>query len=470
MVASTSAKDKDEWTSPFTPERIDSRVAGKTLEEINDQFPTVSEIRNVIPAHCFDRSLFWSFFYLVLDLLQGIFVWYITRHVIGLSSDAPSSPIWTWQWCLWRTAWNVYAVVMGFAVSGLWVLAHECSHGAFSKYPVLNGAVGLALHTFLCVPHFSWQFSHAKHHRRTNDLVDGESHVPATHDEMGLTKKVGTKEQYKRLSPESVKAKISVFSNQGPMGFLSNPMYDHALKHQTLGDTGFAVFMMLSRLLLGWQLFLFGISSNGKLGADQEPIANTEFPDHFRPSSRLFPSGMRWKVILSDVGVLVNVCLQVYFSWCYSWQAVWMWYWGPYVVVHAVVVTVTWLHHTHESVPNFDREQWSWMKTNIATTIDRPGYWWLNHCTHDINTTHLVHHIFPEIPHYRAMEATKAVRAYLEPKELYNYDPTDFCLALWKVCKTCHFVDSDKNGVQYFKKLSDVPCLAAEVDAGKKDS
>ena len=76
---------------------------------------------------------------------------------------------------------------MGFVVSGLWVIAHECSHGAFSTYPAINGAVGWTLHTMLLVPHFSWGFGHAKHHRRTNDLLEGETHVPATHEEMGLT-------------------------------------------------------------------------------------------------------------------------------------------------------------------------------------------------------------------------------------------------------------------------------------------
>ena len=40
--------------------------------------------------------------------------------------------------------------------------------------------VGLVLHSVLLVPYFSWQYSHAKHHAKTNHLLDGETHNPAT--------------------------------------------------------------------------------------------------------------------------------------------------------------------------------------------------------------------------------------------------------------------------------------------------
>ena len=61
---------------------------------------------------------------------------------------------------------------------GLWVLAHECGHGAFSKDKKLQDAVGYVLHSLFLVPYFSWQRSHAVHHRYTNHMELGETHVP----------------------------------------------------------------------------------------------------------------------------------------------------------------------------------------------------------------------------------------------------------------------------------------------------
>ena len=40
----------------------------------------------------------------------------------------------------------------GTVAMGLWVLAHECGHGAFSNDRNLQDAVGYILHTLLLVP------------------------------------------------------------------------------------------------------------------------------------------------------------------------------------------------------------------------------------------------------------------------------------------------------------------------------
>ena len=38
--------------------------------------------------------------------------------------------------------------------------------------------VGWVVHSALLVPFWSWQYSHGKHHKYTNHLVLGETHVP----------------------------------------------------------------------------------------------------------------------------------------------------------------------------------------------------------------------------------------------------------------------------------------------------
>ncbi len=41
-------------------------------------------------------------------------------------------------------------------LTGVWVVAHECGHGAFSDWQPVNDGVGLVLHSCLLVPYFSW--------------------------------------------------------------------------------------------------------------------------------------------------------------------------------------------------------------------------------------------------------------------------------------------------------------------------
>jgi len=40
--------------------------------------------------------------------------------------------------------------------AGVWVIAHECGHQAFSNSQLINDTVGFILHSCLLVPYFSW--------------------------------------------------------------------------------------------------------------------------------------------------------------------------------------------------------------------------------------------------------------------------------------------------------------------------
>jgi len=52
--------------------------------------------------------------------------------------------------------WIAYAAFNGTVATGLWVLGHECGHGAFSNNKIANDLLGYVLHTALLVPYFSW--------------------------------------------------------------------------------------------------------------------------------------------------------------------------------------------------------------------------------------------------------------------------------------------------------------------------
>jgi omega-6 fatty acid desaturase (delta-12 desaturase) len=404
-----SVKGSGEWKSSYNP-----------LDPKAPEIPSKGEIRAVIPQECFERSYLHSMWFVLRDSLMAGALVYVTN--LYLSTDIPSNLLST-EGLVWFLGWNFYAFWMGTILTGHWVLAHECGHGAFSPSQAFNDFWGFIMHQALLVPYFAWQYSHAKHHRRTNNLVDGESHVPSTGKENGL----GPNEE--RLS-------------------------FYAVLHETVGDGLFAAWQVFTHCVLGWPLYLMGLASTGRLANDGTFLADGEVIDHFRPSSKMFPPKLRAKILLSTLGVVAVLGLLLKLSLDHGFLTVFLWYTAPYMWTNFWLVTYTWLQHTDPSVPQYGADEWTWVK-GALTTIDRP-YGIFDFFHHKIGSTHLVHHFFHEMPFYRADEATAAVKAFLEPKGLYNYDPTPWYKALWKIANTCHYVD-DIKGVQYFKSLNNVP-------------
>lgn len=68
--------------------------------------------------------------------------------------------------------------------------------------------------------------------------------------------------------------------------------------------------------------------------------------------------------------------------------------------------------------PALTGQEWSYLRGGL-TTLDR-DYGIFNKIHHDIGT-HVVHHLFPQIPHYNLEEATEAVKPVMGP---YYREPT----------------------------------------------
>lgn len=164
--------------------KLDSEIyeEGNVPEDIKKQYPTtpkplpvakpgfqVSDVKNAIPKHCFERSLVTSFGHLFHDLILSAICIYAATYI-----GHPSLPAWSSY-----VLWPVYWVCQGVVATGLWVLAHECGHQAFSDYKIVNDTVGLIVHSALLVPYFSWKISHRNHHANTGSIENDEVFVPA---------------------------------------------------------------------------------------------------------------------------------------------------------------------------------------------------------------------------------------------------------------------------------------------------
>jgi len=408
-IPSARAEEKGAWKSSYDP-----------LSPTAPKLPTKGEIKAVIPARCFERSALHSLYFVARDSAMAAGLVYLAHKC--LSTDLPSN-LFGVEALIWAVGWTSYAFWQGCVLTGHWVLAHECGHGAFSSSQTFNDICGFIMHQALLVPYFAWQYTHAKHHRRTNNTVDGESHVPSTGKENGL-------------------------------GDNNERQTFYAVLHEAMGDGAFAAFQIWSHLVIGWPLYLMGLASTGRIGYDGKFLGDGEIIDHFRPSSKMFLPKVRNKIALSTLGVLATCALLFKVSMDHGFLAVFLWYGAPYMFTNAWLVLYTWLQHNDPSVPHYGADEWTWVRGALST-IDRP-YGIFDFFHHKIGSTHVAHHLFHEMPFYRADEATAALKAYLEPMGLYNYDPTPWYLAMWRVAKTCHYMEGIE-GVQYYRSMEDVP-------------
>ena len=375
-----------------------SGLKGKALEINSSDIPSLNDIKNVLPSYCFSVSTKTSLRYLFQSIT-------IQAFILALGLLIPFSvkmiPIWI-----------LYSIISGTTAMGFWVIAHECGHGAFSKNKKLETFVGYLLHSLLLVPYFSWQRSHSIHHRYTNHITKGETHVPIVIDGDGVSEKKGGREEIN----------ISI----------------------SLGKTKYGIIQLILHLLFGWPAYLL----SGSTGGIQYGTSN-----HFWPkkpfSNKLWFSKWVRKVWISDIGVIFTLMILLKLIYTFGIIPIIAFYFGPLLVVNSWLVIYTWLHHTDTDVPHLSNSEFTFIR-GAFLTIDRPYGKLINFLHHNIGSSHVIHHIYSNIPHYHARAATRAIRNAF-PK-IYLYNPEPIYKALWNISCNCIAVDSKKQKGQYIWK------------------
>lgn len=183
--------------------------------------------------------------------------------------------------------------------------------------------------------------------------------------------------------------------------------------------------------LLAYPVYLFKRSPN-KEGS------------HFLPGSSLFKPSEKWDVITSTVLWSAMVGLLGFLTYQWGWMWLIKYYAGPYIVFVIWLDLVTFLHHTEADVPWYREGEWTFLKGALST-VDR-DYGFINHIHHDIGT-HVVHHIFLNMPHYNLKKATAAVKPLLG--EYYRKTSEPIWESLWNSAISCHFVPDEGKQVYY---------------------
>ena len=382
--------------------------------------PTKGEIKAIIPKECFERSYIKGLFWILFDVALASLLVTVTKMFLPTSL---SSPLMSSEGLLWLLGWNLYAFCMGSIILGLWVLGHEAGHGALFPSVAWNNFFGFIIHQAVLTPYFAWRYTHAKHHQYTKNLHrDTDSHAPKTLKEMGLV----VEKQGNSVASSSFFAQVCNATRS------------------CLAACSCVLFM-----ILWFPSYLFGTIPLCRTNFNGSPNEG-ERQDHFNPNSVLLPPKLKNKVVLSTATFAAAIVLLVHLSLSKGFWSVALWYGFPLLWAFFWGYTYTLLHHRHPSVPFYSNSEWTWMKGSLSS-IDR-DYGIFNFFHHQIGRTHVCHHIFHEIPFYNSVRATRAIRDYLEPKGLYNFDPSPWPLALWRTASTRCYL-SDINGIQYEKRL-----------------
>lgn len=412
---------------------------------------SIKDVRSAIPAHCFKRSYFKSFFHLFTDLALASCLFIASTYI---SHDAV--PV-----ALRYVLWPLYWILQGIVCTGLWVLAHECGHGGFSDSTNVNDLVGFVIHSLLLVPYHSWQITHRRHHQNTGSVENDEVFVPRSRSELGLLKPAGDKKD-KDDEESFVKEMLE-----------ETPLF--------LGLTCFAM------LTIGWMPGYLFLGSSGPCKYAGQPKS------HFNPNAAFFTPKNRWDIIKSDIGFFGAVALLAVLGAQYGWTQLLCFYVIPYMLVNAHLVGITFLQHTDVYMPHFRAPEWTWLRGALCTVDRSFGSWGAanTHNTapptrppvatgsgddaaavlaeegvlyevgrffkelfsydarlHHITDTHVAHHLFSTMPFYNAREATAALRAVLGP--YYLYDPTPVGSALWRAWSTCRVIE-DEDDIAWYK-------------------
>ncbi|TVY91180.1 Delta(12)-acyl-lipid-desaturase, partial [Lachnellula willkommii] len=350
-------------------------------------------LRALVPEYCFKPSLTISLYYLFRDLILSTFLIIISITLIPTLSTTS----------LRVFAWALYGWLQGLIFTGLWVLGHECGHGAFSSYKALNDRIGFALHSTLLTPYFAWRLTHRRHHLYAGHMDKDNNHVPLRHAD------------YLRL-----------FGAQVNQNMQDAPLY--------------VLWRLLLQQFLGWPLYLMYGITGGSNSTPRKPTGKIAEKSHFNPASALFLESEFNAIAISDVGIATTVLSLFWVGKVIGFSRLFLLYGQPFLWLNQWIVALTYLQHTHPNIPRHEAASWTFAKGATAT-VDRDigilGRFFL----HNVIDCHVVHHLFPSIPFYYAMEATRAVRPVLG--DAYHKDSQNVVLSLWKTFRNCQYVASD---------------------------
>ncbi|EES15058.1 omega-6 fatty acid desaturase, chloroplastic [Sorghum bicolor] len=159
---------------PVTSPLVDDEGERKQMAEdygftqIGDELPdniTLKDVMDTLPKEVFEINDVKAWTSVLIS---------VTSYALGLFFIAKS------PWYLLPLAW----AWTGTAVTGFFVIGHDCAHKSFSRNKLVEDVVGTLAFMPLIYPYEPWRFKHDRHHAKTNMLIEDTAWQPVWQKEI----------------------------------------------------------------------------------------------------------------------------------------------------------------------------------------------------------------------------------------------------------------------------------------------
>lgn len=372
-------------------ERVIKMLVGRNKEFevfVPPKDMTIKEIRDAIPDKYFQRDLSIGLRYLAKDIAQTLAaiagMYYLFLPIMDVTDSALGKDT-VAAFIIRSILWNVYWFVQGCNGVAFWIIAHECGHQAFSSYRAVNDLIGWFLHSLCLIPYHSWRISHSTHHKNTNHIGMDTAYVP--------------------------------------------PEQESPLKEAINDSPIFIFFQLIFAHVAGWFCYLV-LNMTGKNYGRRA--------SHFEPSSPIFRPEDKMDIIVSDIGIAINLACIAYFSYAYSFADVFCWYFAPYMWTSAWLVYITFLQHYDTRLVQYSKDEWTFVRGGLAA-MDRDYGHIFNVWFHHINDSHIIHHLFSQMPFWNAIEVTRKYNNEIFG-EMYRKSDRGLLSSVWESWSRCKYI------------------------------
>jgi acyl-lipid omega-6 desaturase (Delta-12 desaturase) len=340
---------------------------------------TLADIIKTIPTECFQKNpqKAWSRALINFGL---VILGYCTLYIC--------------PWFLLPPLW----IFTGTALTGLFMLGHDCGHYTFAKKPWVNDLMGHLLMTPVLYPFYNWRIQHNCHHTHTNKL--GGERWKQLHDMSN-----GKVDPYWH----PIRTEI----------YLSLPAQNRWIYERLRGS-----FWWLGTIQNWWS---------------QITISTSKLSEKDRPKVKL--SITITSVFAATVLLLLLVTTGV-------WGIIKFWL-VPWLIFHFWFSTFTLVHHTSAETIWKPSSDWKPALAQLWGTVHCNYPRWVEFICHDINY-HVPHHISSAIPSYHLHKAHQSLQQNWQP----YLREVNFSWALMQQITTqCHLYNAAEEHYQSVNEL-----------------
>lgn len=308
---------------------------GKDAHIPPPEYPfTHAQLVAALPADCFERNH-----------------WVALGQVVQTTATS-GALLWLLTWAPVAALPLVY-VALGFSLYGYLAIGHECAHGSFTRWPLLNKALGSVTMLAGFMPFENWRQAHFLHHRWTAH-EDLEEYFT-----------------YSRVSTPVLTAIRWMLRWLSPIG-----------------------------LFLMHFLYLCGLrGKNGKLSTD----------------SLFYNPEMNNSLSLVNFAMVIVQWSALAAGFYHAPAATLKFAFVPLCACGAANLMIGYMQHRDETgeLVAFDATAWTKLRGALQT-VDR-SFWPFDFMLHGAARYHVCHHLFPTMPHYNAPKAMAALADILGP-------------------------------------------------------